>query len=56
MTRHGFIVASSQTEADRIAQARPDLVHKSLRQAQDWRRDLGEPADQVFVVQMEEEV
>lgn len=35
MTPKGFITAARQEEANEIAEKRPDLIHKTLRLAQD---------------------
>ena len=52
MSRPGFVVATSQKEASEIAEARPDLVHTSLRAAQDQRKADGRGA--LWVVQRQE--
>lgn len=43
MTRTGFIVATSEKEADEIAESRPDLIHKNLRSAQDHLAEVKAP-------------
>lgn len=52
MTRPGFIVAVSQKEAEEIAESRPDLIHRTLRLAQDHLAEVkAPPTDSYYAAQ-----